>query len=95
MEGHTKLSTLGFKKKNINWRQHHHVYVDKWVELPPRDPDEEEWNAEDFGRYRWWYDIYGVASRPIRTYQTGDRLPPITSEIKIPDVRYIPHTPHR
>jgi hypothetical protein len=52
MEEHHKLSALGFKKKNMNWRQHHQAYVDRWDELPPRDPDEEEWNAKEYRRYR-------------------------------------------
>jgi hypothetical protein len=62
VEEHQKLSALGFKKKNMNWRQHHQVYVDIWDEIPPRDPNEEEWNAEDYRRYRRWYEVYGAAS---------------------------------
>jgi hypothetical protein len=51
VEEHQKLSALGFKKKNTNWKQYHQTYVDRWDELPLRDSDEEEWNVEDYGRY--------------------------------------------
>jgi hypothetical protein len=68
VEKHQKLSVLGLKKKNINWRQYHQAYVDRWDELPPRDPDEEEW-TENYERYRRWFDVYGAANIPL---QRGD-----------------------
>jgi hypothetical protein len=74
----------------MNWRQHHQAYVDIWDELPPRDPDEEEWNAEDYRRYRQWYDFYGAASAPL---DPSDVVPPIPSAAEIPDIGYIPHVP--
>jgi hypothetical protein len=92
MEEHQELSTLGFKKNNMNWRQHHQAYVDRWDELPPRDPDEEEWNAEDYKRYRQWFEVYGAASAPL---ESSDLVPPIPSAAEIPNVGYIPHVPHR
>jgi tRNA A37 N6-isopentenylltransferase MiaA len=92
MEEHQKLSTFGFKKKNMNWRQHHQAYVDRWDELPPRDPDEEEWNSEEYRRYRRWFEVYGAASAPL---ESSDLVPPIPSAAEIPDVGYIPHVPHK
>jgi hypothetical protein len=50
--GVPKIICTCVQEKNINWRQHHHEYVDKYDQLPSRDPDEEELNADDFGRYR-------------------------------------------
>jgi hypothetical protein len=64
----------------------------RWDELPPRDPDEEEWNAEDYRRYRRWFDIYGAASRP---FESTDMIPHVPSTAEIPDVGYISHIPHR
>jgi hypothetical protein len=66
--------------------------VDRWDELPPRDPDEEEWNAEDYMRYRRWFEVYGAASAPL---ESSDLVPPIPSAAEIPNVGYIPHVPHR
>jgi hypothetical protein len=66
--------------------------VARWDELPPRDPDEEEWKVEDYRRYRWWFDIYGAASRPLESTYT---IPPVPSPAEIPDVGYISHVPHR
>jgi hypothetical protein len=50
--GVPKIICTCVQEKNINWRQHHHAYVDKYDKLHPQDPDKEELNAEDFGRYR-------------------------------------------
>jgi hypothetical protein len=61
-------------------------------ELPPQDPNEEEWNAEDYERYRWWFDINGAASKPL---EASDTVPLVPSAAEIPDVGYIPHIPHR
>jgi hypothetical protein len=91
MEEHQKLFALGFKKKNMNWRQHHQAYVDRWYELPPRD-HEEEWNAENYGRYRWWFDVYGAASKLL---EASDSVPHVPSATEISDVGCIPHVPHR
>jgi hypothetical protein len=68
--------------------------VNRWDELPPRDPDEEEWNAEDYGRYRRWFDVYGATSIPLQPYHTGDTLPHVPSTTEIPNVGYIPQVPH-
>jgi hypothetical protein len=76
----------------MNWRQHHQAYVDIWDEIPPRDPDEEEWNAEDYRRYRQWYEVYGAASAPL---DSSDFVPLIPSAAEIPDIGYILHVPHR
>jgi hypothetical protein len=92
VEEHQKLSALGFKKKDMNLRQHHHAYVDIWDELPPRDPDEEEWNLEDYRRYRRWFAVYGAASAPL---ESSDLVPHIPLAVEIPDIGYIPHVPHR
>jgi hypothetical protein len=89
---HQKLSALGFKKRNINWRQHHQAYVDIWDELPPRDPNEEEWDVDDYRRYLQWFDVYGAASAPL---EPSDVVSPIPSAAEIPDVRYIPYIPHK
>jgi hypothetical protein len=91
--GASKIIRVWVQKKNTNWRQYHQAYVDKWDELPPRDPDEEEWNAE--GRYRRWFNVYGAASRPLQPYHMVDMLPHVLSAVEIPNVRYIPHLPHR
>jgi hypothetical protein len=91
VEEHKKLSELGFKKK-MNWRQHHQAYVDICDELPPRDPDEKEWDADDYMRYRQWFDVNGASSAPL---EPSDMVPPIPSAAEIPDVGYIPHVPHR
>jgi tRNA A37 N6-isopentenylltransferase MiaA len=66
--------------------------VDRWDELPPRDPDEEEWNAEDYKRYRRWFEVYGAANAP---FESSDLVPPIPSAAEIPDVGYNPHVLHK
>jgi hypothetical protein len=76
----------------MNWRQHHKAYVDRWDEPPPRDPDEEEWNADDYRRYRRWFEVYGAASSPL---ESSDLVPHIPSAAEISDVGYIPYAPHR
>jgi tRNA A37 N6-isopentenylltransferase MiaA len=92
VEEHKKLSALGLKKKNMNWKQHHQAYVNRWYEPSPRDPDEEEWNAEDYERYRRWFDVYGATSKPL---EMSDSVPPVPSTAEIPDVGYISHVTHR
>jgi hypothetical protein len=66
--------------------------VDIWDGLPPRDPVEEEWNADDYRRYLQWFDVYRVASTPL---EPSDIVPPIPSAAGNPDVGYISHVPHR
>jgi hypothetical protein len=66
--------------------------VNRWDELPPRDPDEEEWNAEDYERYRQCFDVYGAASKPL---EATDSVPYVPSAAEIPDAVYISHVPHR
>jgi hypothetical protein len=66
--------------------------VDRWDELPPRDLDEKDWNAEHYGRYRRYFDVYGAASIPL---ESSDAIPPIPLTAEIPNVGYIPHVPHR
>jgi hypothetical protein len=66
--------------------------VDRWDELSPQDPDEEEWNAENYRRYRRWFEVYGAASAPL---ESSDLVPRIPSVAEIPDVGYIPHVYHR
>jgi hypothetical protein len=66
--------------------------MDRWDELPPRDSDEEEWNADDYGRYRRWFDVYGAANKSL---EASDSVPPVPLATEIPNVGYIPHVPHR
>jgi tRNA A37 N6-isopentenylltransferase MiaA len=91
VEEHQKLSALGFKKKNELETTSSGVCV-LWDELPPRDPNEEEWNAEDYRRYRQWFEVYRAASAPL---DPSDFVPPIPSAAEILDIGYIPHIPHR